>query len=223
MSNEMLSINQRLKRSIDGMKKFHALESKKKNEDQQIKNDAKFKEAVHQTALLCQSVRYAQKELGFPYQPQSLLAPLLSDLEMAANKDMVNEDSITNASRKMKPINDQLKKEWAKHYPTLVSSVIGTLNIIQRIDPEHVNKCLQDLKSAEVWTNTGDDLINLEKLSAALSDSNIIIERLNLDQEIIGFLTKVSSNCATLKDLSDGILKWIHIEGLSDRIKVSFK
>ena len=80
-----------------------------------------------------------------------------------------------------------------------------------------------EIQSAAMWQNDESDLPHLKTLSNALHNSNAIIERLGLDQEITTFLTKVSSRTATLDDLSDGILSWIRRENLSDKIMVSFK
>lgn len=223
MNTEMLSINERLNQSITQLKRLHTLENKKKNQEQQVKNDNKYQELVHQVTHLCYAVHYAQETFSFQYQPQNTLLEILTDLQTVAIKGSVDEDSISQGSRKIKPIQEQLKKEWAKCYPLVVGSVTSTLRIIQKIDPTQVSKCLLDIQSAAVWQNDDSDLPHLKTLSNALYNSNAIIERLGLDQEITTFLTKVSSRTATLDDLSDGILAWIRRENLSDKIMVSFK
>ncbi len=223
MNTEMLSINERLNQSITQLKRLHTLENKKKNQEQQVKNDNKYQELVHQVTHLCYAVHYAQETFSFQYQPQNTLLEILTDLQTVAIKGTVDEDSISQGSRKIKPIQEQLKKEWAKCYPLVVGSVTSTLRIIQKIDPTQVSKCLLDIQSAAVWQNDDSDLPHLKTLSNALYNSNAIIERLGLDQEITTFLTKVSSRTATLDDLSDGILAWIRRENLSDKIMVSFK
>ena len=223
MNTEMLSIDERLNQSIIQLKRLHTLENKKKNQEQQVKNDNKYQELVHQVTHLCYAVHYAQETFSFQYQPQNTLLEILTDLQTVAIKGTVDEDSISQGSRKIKPIQEQLKKEWAKCYPLVVGSVTSTLRIIQKIDPTQVSKCLLDIQSAAVWQNDDSDLPHLKTLSNALYNSNAIIERLGLDQEITTFLTKVSSRTATLDDLSDGILAWIRRENLSDKIMVSFK
>ena len=223
MNTEMLSINERLNQSITQLKRLHTLENKKKNQEQQVKNDNKYQELVHQVTHLCYAVHYAQETFSFQYQPQNTLLEILTDLQTVAIKGTVDEDSISQGSRKIRPIQEQLKKEWAKCYPLVVGSVTSTLRIIQKIDPTQVSKCLLDIQSAAVWQNDDSDLPHLKTLSNALYNSNAIIERLGLDQEITTFLTKVSSRTATLDDLSDGILAWIRRENLSDKIMVSFK
>lgn len=223
MSNAIPTINERLNHSIAQLKHLHTLVSRKKNQEQQAKNDNKYQDLVRQIVQLCKAVHYAQEAFSFPYQPQTTLVGILTDLQTAALRNTVEEDSISQCTRKVKLVQDQLKKEWTKHYPTIVVSVTSTLRIIQKIDPVPVTSCLTAIQSAGVWQNDGNDLLHLKTLNAALSNANIIIKRLGLDQEITAFLTKVSAQTATLGDLTDGILDWIRKESLSDKIMVSFK
>ena len=168
MNTEMLSINERLNQSITQLKRLHTLENKKKNQEQQVKNDNKYQELVHQVTHLCYAVHYAQETFSFQYQPQNTLLEILTDLQTVAIKGTVDEDSISQGSRKIKPIQEQLKKEWAKCYPLVVGSVTSTLRIIQKIDPTQVSKCLLDIQSAAVWQNDDTDLPHLKTLSNAL-------------------------------------------------------
>lgn len=223
MSTEMLTVNERLNQSITQLKRLHNLENKKKNQQQQAKNDSKFIELVHQVTQLCTTVHYAQISFSFPYQPQMFLVGLLNDLHTTASRGVVDEEAIFLNTRKVKPIQDQLKKEWANYYPVLVGSVRNTLRIIQKIDPDQINRCLLAIKSAELWQNNDSDLPRLQTLSEALTRSNDIISRLDLDQEITSFLTKISTNTSTLNDLTDGIMAWIRKENLIDKIMISFK
>ncbi len=223
MSTEMLTVNERLNQSIMQLKRLHNLENKKKNQQQQAKNDSKFIELVHQVTQLCTTVHYAQISFSFPYQPQTFLVELLNELHTTASRGVVDEETIFLNTRKVKPIQDQLKKEWANYYPVLVGSVRNTLRIIQKIDPDQINRCLLAIKSAELWQNNDSDLPRFQTLSEALTRSNDIISRLGLDQEITSFLTKISTNSATLNDLTDGIMAWIRKENLIDKIMISFK
>ncbi|MEG0757797.1 MAG: hypothetical protein RR505_05265 [Raoultibacter sp.] len=223
MCIEMLTINERLNQSITHLKRLHTLENQKKNQEQQSKNDNKYQVLVHQIAQLCHAVHYAQETFSFPYQPQAALIELLVDLQTTALKGTVDEDSLLQGARKVKPIQDQMKKEWAMHYPSLVGSVTSTLKIIQKFNSIQVTKYLLDLQNASVWQNNDSDLFHLQTLSDALTNSSAIVERLNLDQEITAFLTKVSANAATLNDLTEGILAWIRQESLGEKLMVSFK
>lgn len=223
MNNELLTINERLDQSVKQLKRLNTFESRKKNHVQQTINDNRFKELVHEVVQLCLAVHYAQETFSFLYQPQAMLLEILNDLQVTASKRIVNEDSILQSTMKIKLIQEQIKKEWARHYSFLVGSVMRTLQIIQRIDPSPVAQCLIDIQSAAVWKNDDSELKHLKALNNALANSNIIIERLGLDQEITMFLAKISKKTATLNDLNDKILAWIQKENLGNRIMISFK
>lgn len=223
MLDEVATINDLLENSVAQMKRLHSLVSQKKNEEQQAKRDENYRKLVHATTQLSAAVHYAQVTFGFLDQIQALLLEVLSDLQSTALKGTVNEESNFQAGKKIKLIQNQTAKEWANFYPTLVSSTTSTLQIIRKIDPIRINKCLVDLGRASVWQNDDLDLQRLEILSCALSESNTLIQQLKLDQNVTQFLTKVSSNKATLDDLTEEIMRWIYQEGLSERILISFK
>lgn len=223
MNNGTLAIDERLRNSITQMKRLHVLESKKKNQEQQAKNDKRYRELVVQVTQLGHAVHYAQTQFAFPYQQQMTLMALLDQLQRAASQGAVEEETVEQIAVKARSAQDQTKREWARFYPGFVSSICNTLRIIQKIDPEQVTKCLDDIQAAERWQNNGSDLLQLKTLSAALKRSNDSIQRLNMNQEITVFLSKIASNTATLNDLSENILNWIHNEQLSDKIRLSFR
>ena len=223
MSSEKLSISERLSLTTDQIKRLQILENIKKNQEQQEKNDYKFQELVHQTAQLCRTVHFAQRRFAFPYQPETELVGMLDELQAVAMNEAVDEDSISRVKKKLIPTQDQARKAWDKYYPSLVGSVSSTLKIIQKIAPDLVDRCLTDIQNAAGWKSDDSGLLCLEALAKALINSNAVIERLNLDQEITAFLTKVSLGTSTMDDLSDGVLSWIRRENLSGKIKITFK
>lgn len=172
MNNGTLAIDERLRNSITQMKRLHVLESKKKNQEQQAKNDKRYRELVVQVTQLCHAVHYAQTQFAFPYQQQMTLMALLDQLQRAASQGAVEEETVEQIAVKARSAQDQTKREWARFYPGFVSSICNTLRIIQKIDPEQVTKCLDDIQAAERWQNNGSDLLQLKTLSAALKRSN---------------------------------------------------
>lgn len=222
MNAETMMINERLNQIITSIIRLNELERRKKNQELQKKNDAKYCDLVHQSTELCKAIHYAQNTFSFPYQPQLDLLAIINDLEIAAKKNAVNEDHLLQCARMLKPIQEQIKKEWGQFYPTLAGAICNTLRIIQKIDPPEINKLLHDIQEAAEWQNNDLDLVRLGKLSEALMESKSFIARLALDQEVTRFLTKVSSGTASLSDLTDRILEWIKKENLTERIKISF-
>lgn len=150
MNNGTLAIDERLRNSITQMKRLHVLESKKKNQEQQAKNDKRYRELVVQVTQLCHAVHYAQTQFAFPYQQQMTLMALLDQLQRAASQGAVEEETVEQIAVKARSAQDQTKREWARFYPGFVSSICNTLRIIQKIDPEQVTKCLDDTKPQNV-------------------------------------------------------------------------
>lgn len=223
MNTNDISINERLDLAVVEMKKLHAIESKKKNDEKQMKTDNRYNELVHQLVQLCRALHFAQVKFEFQYQPQTQIVEMLNDLERAANKGIIEDDFNSVIAKRIKSIQEETKTEWEKHYNSVVASTRSTLKIIKQIDPEPISKCLMELKNAEIWKNTDDDLPHLKTLFLALQNSNKIINQLNIDKEVANFLTKMSTNDATLNDISDEIMNWIQNKKLTDRIMISFR
>lgn len=70
-----------------------------------------------------------------------------------------------------------------------------------------------------MWDTSVDTLMTLKE---AIAQANQIIQNLNLDQEVITFLGKITSGKATLKDLNEDVLQWMKDEQLLSKIKLSF-
>lgn len=66
------------------------------------------------------------------------------------------------------------------------------------------------------------DVTVYKKLKKALDSADSLIEKMSLDQDIIEFLTKMTSGRATFYDLNDKVMDWIKKESLEKRVKLSF-
>lgn len=60
------------------------------------------------------------------------------------------------------------------------------------------------------------------QLADAMESGATLIQSLNMDQEIVSFLTKMTSGSTTTVDLNEKVLGWIKSEGLERKIKLSF-
>ena len=78
---------------------------------------------------------------------------------------------------------------------------------------------MDNIKTAEIWTT---DVSALTKMKNAMENAAILIQSLNMDQEIVSFLTKMTSGSATIVDLNEKVLGWIKSESLECKIKLSF-
>ena len=62
----------------------------------------------------------------------------------------------------------------------------------------------------------------MKRLKKSLNSAETLINKMDLDQEIIIFLTKITYGKATLTDLNEKVMAWIRKENLDSRVKLSF-
>lgn len=209
-----------IERQISRMKNVLKLESVKSNKEQQEKADESFRLVVNSACGFSRAVSFVDQALSFKASDSLLgdLRSLLSDLKEEASSDFVDGQSVKGMNARLSKIQKQMANEWAEAYPAL-ASIRETLYVVEDIEPERVGRCLADLKSAENWTN---DLSVLGRFSKALSDSEALIDGLNMDKNVILFLRKIADGSARLSDVNDDVRLWLGKEDLEGRVKLTF-
>lgn len=216
---EAVMILDRLSRSVKSMEKLHRLEVQKANKAQQDIVDNNYRRIVEKTELLCKAVCYAREHLSFQTACSSELIRLLSSLQNAGSRSLVEQDHVDKANTAYSSVQDKIRKEWAKHYQVLTGPTVNTLKTIKGLDEIRINSCITKVEAAAAWNSAVGTLMNL---AAALAQANEIIQNLNLDQEVIAFLGKITAGNATLADLNENVLQWMQTEQLLSKIKLSF-
>lgn len=208
-------------RKIKDMKNLRRLELIKANQAQQLATDAKYKALVSQVSSFSTALVFARDNLAFPItdtiQPE--LRVLLDSLKNIVSTGFAEKDFVTKAETDFKTLQTLTKKEWSKHFGSFTSTTTNTLRVISGIDAERITGCLAEIKAAENWTV---DLSVLSKLKSAIDSAKSLINSLNMDQETVLFLTKMTSGKATIADLNENVLSWIKKEKLESKIKLSF-
>lgn len=210
-----------ISRRIKDIKELHRLEDIKKNQDQQNVADSKFRTIVEQTKLFSDAVHYAIEHLDFII-PESLTADIrnmLVQLDVISTEEYADKEAVSKAESSFKALQSSIKKEWSKHYSAYTATTCNTLRVISGINSEAVKDCLANIKAAEIWVA---DVSVLTKMKDAMDSAATLIRSLNMDQEIVSFLTKMTSGSATIIDLNGKVLGWIKSEGLDRKIKLSF-
>lgn len=210
-----------ISRRIKDIKELHRLEDIKKNQDQQKVTDSKFRIIVEQTKLFSNAVHYATEQLGFIVS-ESLAADIrnmLGQLDAISSEEYAGKEAVSKAESDFKALQSSTKKEWSKHYSAYTATTCNTLRVISGINSETVKDCMANIKAAEIWTT---DVSTLTKMKDAMESAATLIQSLNMDQEIVSFLTKMTSGSATIVDLNEKVLGWIKSEGLERKIKLSF-
>lgn len=208
-------------RRIKDMKELRRLENIKANRAQQEATDIMYHNLVVQVKSFIDIIHYLQIELGFEISDsfKADINSLLLKLQEVIKSGYAEKDMVTESETDFKTILATIKKDWTKHHTNLTSTTVNTLKILGGIESDQVEACLTDIKNASTWQM---DLSVYKKLTKALHSADSLIEKMSLDQDIISFLTKMTSGKATFFDLNDKVMDWIKKESLEKRVKLSF-
>lgn len=211
----------RLDNHIKAMKSLRRLEAIKINQAQQTATDNKYKSLVEQVKSFIEAVKFVQNNLSFSMSDtlQADLKSIVANLQNVYSSGFANKDELTNIDTDFKSIQTTIKTNWSKHFSAYTNTTTSTLRVISGINSEKVTRCLNDIKVAENWTI---DTRLFSSLKNAMTNAELLIQSLNMDQETILFLTKMTSGQATIADLNENVLSWIRQESLEGKIKLSF-
>jgi hypothetical protein len=214
-------ITDMINREINEMKTLRRLELAEKNQAQQAATDAKYHNTVQQVRKCVDAVCYAEDHLDCSMLGTLRLdlISLLVKLKAVVKDGNADKDELSAAESDFKTIQQNVKREWNKHYPSYTSTVINTLRVISGIDPEKTSSCMAGIKAAEAWTAEKNTLSGLRM---AMANANSIIQGLNIGAEVLGFLTTMAAGNATIAHLNEEVIAWIRAEALERRIRLSF-
>lgn len=210
-----------MERRIKEMKELRRLETIKANRVQQEATDIKYHNLVAQVKGFMNILQYFQTELKFEVSDSYKIeiSALFAKLQEVIKDGYANKDLVAESENDFKNIINTIKKDWTKHHTSLTSTTVNTLKIIGGIESDQVEACLTDIKNASAWQM---DVTVYKKLKKTLDSADSLIEKMSLDQDIIAFLTKMTSGKATFYDLNDKVMDWIKKEALEKRVKLSF-
>ena len=210
-----------LSKRIKDMKDLRQREERRDNKAAQDALDLRYKNLTTQIHMLMMALQYTKENMQFQLRDAILsdLENLLTEMKAVIRSGFAEKDAINQAETDFKNIQQSIKKEWSKQYLILTNATIGTLQVISRIESEHVSKCLDGIEKGANWTTSIGDF---KTMAQSLSDANTLINGLGLDQQIIAFLQKMNNGRATVMDLDDNVLRWLKEESLDKRVKLSF-
>lgn len=208
-------------RKIKDMKSLRLLELANANQAQQLATDSKYKILIEQVKSFSHALIYARDNLQFSISDtiQPGLLSLLKSLKDAISSGYADKAAVAKTETDYRGLQAIVKKEWNKHFLSYTLTTTNTLKVISGIDSERINGCITDIKAAETWTVDTTVLATLKK---AIESANGLISDLNMNQETVLFLTKMTSGKATIADLNENVVTWIKKEGLETKIKLSF-
>ena len=147
----------------------------------------------------------------------------ISKIEAGLKVGYVETKSLELVNSKIIELERDLKERWKTHYEAQTQSLRMTIVSIENIVPDQneafrVINSLDPNKSQWPVNDARIDLIN-----SNINLGNSIIANLGVNKEIEVFLSKISSNKATIFDLTPDILNWIKDKNLEGKIGLTFK
>lgn len=187
------------------------------NAAKQKRIDDKFKNLVLDVKKRFEIIEYCSKEFDFNVNYVDKLNNLLKSLHDCISDSFVDEDMYKVSERIFKEFESQIKFEWESFHKEKTGTIQKTLNIIVNLNKFNVSRCLQDIGAAEKWES---DIQKYQQVKKGLDDAQNLIDNLNLNDNVVDFLKKISKKQATITDLTPEIMDWIYKENLEKKIKI---
>lgn len=210
-----------LDKSIKDMKDLRQREERRDNKAAQETLDQRFSVLTNQIHSLMLALQYTKEEMQFQLNDQILieLESLLQESKGIVESGFAEKDPIAQMENAHKTVQQNIKKDWSKHYSSMTNSTKSTLQVISGIDTEKVAKCLEGIAKGASWTTS---IENFKAMNRSLAEAKDLIDGLGLDQQIIVFLQKMNNGKATVTDLDENVLRCLRDESLDKRVKLSF-
>lgn len=210
-----------LDKSIKDMKDLRQRQERRDNKAAQETLDQRFSVLTNQIHSLMLALQYTKEEMQFQLNDQILieLESLLQESKGIVKSGFAEKDPIAQVENAHKTVQQNIKKDWSKHYSSMTNSTKSTLQVISGIDTEKVAKCLEGIAKGVSWTTS---IENFKAMNQSLAEAKDLIDGLGLDQQIIVFLQKMNNGKATVTDLDENVLRWLRDESLDKRVKLSF-
>lgn len=210
-------IIEKIYQQIEDFKSISERNSAINNAAKQKSIDDKFKNLVLDVKKRFEIIEYCNKEFDFNVNYVDKLNNLLKSLHDCISDSFVDEDMYKVSERKFKEFESQIKLEWESFHKEKTGSIQKTLNTIVNINKFNINRCLQDIGAAEKWES---DIQKYQQMKKGLEDAQNLINNLNLNDDVVIFLKKISTKRATITDLTPEIIDWIYKENLEKKIKI---
>lgn len=218
-------IFEELSKTTKDMQDLQRKISIQKNQDEQNATDNNFRMLLVQLNRTIDAIEYLYCNMRIDSDNDILINAenILKLLEESIESGVAAKEKVDSADKSYKALQIELKKAWPKQFDQLTSFTLGTLNVIQGINPEKVSNCINNIQAAKDWEN---NLKQLQDMMNAISEAEILIDSLGLDEDIKAFLGKIRNGKATLRDVfssDDKIIDWIKKENLEGKMYVSLR
>jgi predicted S18 family serine protease len=210
-TQQLMEETQDLQQKIDSMKKYEDFYAR-------LINDTKMIEQFITSAMALQILNnneFWQQDLS---SIENTLDSLINSFEKEPSIRKIQE-LVRNTAEK----ENQLKTKWfdfAKHDSEEAQQILDSIKgVLQdKTEIQFIRQSLQSLSNK--WPLTKQ---NVEQFINQYQNALNKLTELNVRPSIQQFLEKVSSNRATLGDVTDEVMEWLKEHQFSDKLYITFK
>lgn len=125
-----------LDKSIKDMKDLRQREERRDNKAAQEALDQRFSVLTSQIHSMMLALQYTKEKMQFQLNDQILidLESLLQESKGIVKSGFAEKDPIAQVENAHKTVQQNIKKDWTKHYSTMTNSTKSTLQVISSID-----------------------------------------------------------------------------------------
>lgn len=200
---------------------FNMQEAKKSADQKKI--DDRFSEIIENIGSCIKQVYLVVNHSGFECTEEIKLhlKHILDESRCIIEQQQVSSQRIANLQKELKLIQSELEKDWHEYFIEETSSINEILKLAQNISNVDVNRIRNNIRCAESWYEN-NDVKKIETFIRSLSEAKDVINKLELNEDILIFLKKMVDYSATVSDLTEEVLTWLKKEKLENRVKISF-
>lgn len=213
-----------LNECIIEMKDVKELENTLDDTKKQAKADYDFKMVVLYVNKMVCEIKSASENVGFKPSANiiSSLKSIVYELDKVVGSGVAKEGSTSFLSKESKNTYVQINEYWKQFYQEKTSGILSLLDTVKEIieDKQKTQYTINKIKKGFLW-NTEEN--NLMLMRTGLKEASIILNKLELDDNIVAFIKLVGDGSATLANLTKEIIDWIQRENLSEKLTIGFK
>lgn len=219
----MLNIITEIEDKIHKIKKYSQHMESAKKIDEQIKIKEHFSREIDNIDKIVNQLYLTVNNSNFICS-DNIKCSLKLILENGSNlieNNNVTLDKIVPIRSKIRNIQDSIANEWTIYYNGEIKEINEVLDLAMKFSNFDINSISKDILAAKDW-NENKDVNKVVTMMRSIEKANLIIEKLDLNDNILIFLRKLIQRRASIDDLTEEVITWIKKEKLENRIKITF-
>lgn len=195
----------------------------RKNEHETIaKRNTLFFEALKFLSHAVSSYITAHNYFSFTLDEENMhkLNGLMNHADQSmSSKKAVNPEIFRND---VNELTGNVSTAWKSFFHNRYDNLISGLSIMMAVhpDPKQIRLLINSLKKCEKWPLDKDSALNFQTKE---KEANDLLKNMKFDDDIRDFLEKVSSQSATINDMTPEVYQWLVKENIAGKLGLYFK